>query len=173
MQDIAESAGVSKPVVYQHFDSKHALYREVLRDLGADLRQQVAAAVLEVSSPRQQVEQGFGAYFGWVAKNTDGFAVLFAGETRRDPVFAAEVEAVERSIATTIASLIVVDGLDPARQQMLAYGIVGMAETTARHWVAGGGGVATSDLADQVASLAWAGLRGLRATNTPPGSAQT
>jgi len=164
MNDVATAAGVTKPVVYQHFASKHELYCEVLRDLGGRLRQQVADAVLRTDSPREQVEQGFAAYFDWVAHHTDGFAVLFAGETRRDPVFAAEVEAVERSIATTIADLIVVNGLDPQRRRLLAYGIVGIAETTARHWLASGGDVSADDLADQVAGLAWAGLRGLRST---------
>lgn len=162
MNDIASEAGVTKPVLYQHFTSKHELYCEVLRDLGAQLRQQVADAVLHVDNPRRQVECGFAAYFRWVGEHTDGFAVLFAGETRRDPAFAAEVEAVERSIATTIAELIAVEGLDAQRRQLLAYGIVGIAETTARHWLATGDTTAPDDLAVQVSALAWAGLRGLR-----------
>lgn len=164
MQEVAGGAGVTKPVLYQHFTSKHELYRALLGDLGAQLREEVAKAAADASSPRHQVEQGFAAYFAWVAGNTEGFEVLFAGETRRDPEFARELERVERDIAETIAALIVVPGLPADRRRLLAFGIVGIAETTARHWLAGGGDPAATDLSEQVAGLAWAGLRGLRPT---------
>jgi AcrR family transcriptional regulator len=162
MNDVASRAGITKPVLYQHFTSKHDLYAELLRDLGDRLRAEVAKAVAGASGPREQVELGFAAYFRWVGDNTDGFMVLFAGESRREPDFARAVEAVERDIADTIASLIAVAGLDPERRRLLAFGIVGIAETTARHWLANGGDFSADDLAAQVASLAWAGLRGLR-----------
>ena len=162
MNDVAAKAGVTKPVLYQHFDNKHDLYRELVADIGDRMRTAVVAAATSVSGPRTQVEEGFAAYFRWVAANTTGFAVLFAGETRRDPDFASEVTRVESDIADTIAGLIVVDGLPPERRRLLAYGIVGIAETTARHWLATGGDLSATDLASQVASLAWAGLRGLR-----------
>ena len=162
MNDVAAAAGGTKPVLYQHFDSKHDRYAALLRDLGDQLREQVAKAAADADGPRQQVEQGFAAYFRWVGDHGDGFAVLFAGETRRDPEFAREVELVERDIADTIAGLIVVDGLAPERRRLLAYGIVGIAETTARHWRATGGDFSADDLAAQVATLGWAGLRGLR-----------
>jgi AcrR family transcriptional regulator len=157
MNDVAAHAGVTKPVLYQHFDNKHDLYRELLADVGDRMRTAVVKAAVSVTGPRAQVEAGFTAYFSWVADNTAGFAVLFSGETRRDPAFAAEVD-----IAETIASLIIVDGLPPERRALLAYGIVGIAETTARHWLATGGDLSADDLAGQVAALAWAGLRGLR-----------
>ena len=162
MNDVAAHAGVTKPVLYQHFDNKHDLYRELLADVGDRMRTAVVKAAVSVTGPRAQVEAGFTAYFGWVADNTAGFAVLFSGETRRDPAFAAEVDRVEADIAETIASLIIVDGLPPERRALLAYGIVGIAETTARHWLATGGDLSADDLAGQVAALAWAGLRGLR-----------
>jgi len=162
MNDVAAHAGVTKPVLYQHFDNKHDLYRELLADVGDRMRTAVVKAAVSVAGPRAQVEAGFTAYFSWVADNTAGFAVLFSGETRRDPAFAAEVDRVEADIAQTIASLIIIDGLPPDRRQLLAYGIVGIAETTARHWLAGGGDLSADDLAGQVAALAWAGLRGLR-----------
>jgi len=162
MQEVAAGAGVTKPVLYQHFASKHELYRALLGDLGAQLREEVAKAAADASSPRRQVEQGFAAYFAWVGAHTEGFGVLFAGETRRDPEFAQELERVERDIADTIAALIVVPGLPADRRRLLAFGIVGIAETTARHWLAAGGDPTATDLSEQVAGLAWAGLRGLR-----------
>lgn len=162
MNDVAEAAGVTKPVLYQHFGSKRELFRELLRDVGDRLRDEVGKAVTAAESPRQQVELGFSAYFRWVATTRGGFDVLFTGETRRDPEFVAEALKVETEIADAVSSLIVVDGLDPERQRLLAYGIVGIAETTCRHWLADDLDLSPEEMGMQAAQLAWAGLRGLR-----------
>ncbi|MCC5953833.1 MAG: TetR/AcrR family transcriptional regulator [Acidimicrobiia bacterium] len=167
MNEVADAAGVTKPVLYQHFPSKRELYRELLAAMGDRLRTEVAEAVAAADGPRSQVEQGFGAYFDWVARHQGGFQVIFAGETRRDAEFAAELARVETEMASAIASLIVVEGLDSERRRLLAYGIVGMAETTARHWVADHLDVDAGVLAAQVAELAWAGLRGLQPAAEP------
>jgi AcrR family transcriptional regulator len=161
MNDIAEAAGVTKPVLYQHFGSKRDLFLELLRDVGGQLREAIGKAALDAARPRQQVENGMSAYFHWVASQRAGFAVLFAGETRRDPEFAREVATVEHDIADTIASLIIVEGLDPERRGLLAFGIVGLAESTCRHWLAHDLWLPPDQLAAQVADLAWGGLRGL------------
>jgi AcrR family transcriptional regulator len=163
MNDIAEAAGVTKPVLYQHFGSKRELFREVLRDVGDRLLDEVGKATAGAHRPHQQVERGFSAYFAWVAAKPAGFEVLFAGETRRDHEFVAEALKVEREIADTIAALIVVEGLDDEHRRLLAFGIVGIAETTCRHWLADDLALDAEELARQVADLAWAGLRGLRA----------
>lgn len=163
MNDIAEAAGVTKPVLYQHFGSKRELFLEVLREVGDRLREAVSKATAAASSPHQQVEQGFRAYFDWVARTRGGFDVLFAGETRRDREFVSEALRVETEMADVIAELIVVDGLDPQHRRLLAYGIVGLAETTSRHWLAHDLDVDAAELAQHCADLAWAGLRGLRA----------
>lgn len=162
MNHVAETAGVTKPVLYQHFPSKRALYLELLRDLAVRLRDAVGDAVASAPGPRQQVELGFTAYFRWVAAHRGGFHVLFAGETRRDKEFVAEALKVETEVADTIGSLIVVPGLSVERRRLLAYGIVGMAETTCRHWLVDDFDLSPEDLASQVAALAWAGLRGQR-----------
>ena len=136
MNELAEAAGVTKPVLYQHFGSKRELYLEVLRDVGGRMVTDVGKAIADAEGPRQQVEAGFTAYFEWVARERHGFEVLFAGDTRRDPEFLAELGKVETEFADAIAGLIVVDGIDHEHQLLLAYGIVGIAETTCRHWIA-------------------------------------
>ncbi|MFN8039974.1 MAG: TetR/AcrR family transcriptional regulator [Acidimicrobiales bacterium] len=162
MNDIADAAGVTKPVLYQHFGSKRELYLELLREMGDQLRDAVGKATAGAPGPRQQVEAGFEAYFRWVTENRGGFHVLFAGDTRRDREFVAEVLKVETEIADAIAQLIVIDGLSTDRRRLLAYGIVGISETTSRHWLADDLDLGPAELAAQVAELAWAGLRGLR-----------
>ncbi len=162
MNDIAEGAGVTKPVLYQHFGSKRELYLELLREVGDRMRDAVGKAVAEANTPRQQVERGFTAYFRWVSQHRAGFDVLFAGDTRRDHEFVREALRVETGIASAIADLIVIPGLSVDRRRLLAYGIVGMAETTCRHWLADDFDVTPEQLGAQVATLAWAGLRGQR-----------
>jgi AcrR family transcriptional regulator len=163
MSELAEAAGVTKPVLYQHFGSKRDLYLEVLRDVGGRMISDVGKAIAGAEGPRQQVEAGFTAYFEWVDRDRAGFEVLFAGDTRRDPEFLAELEKVETEFADAIAGLIAVDGIDHEHQLLLAYGIVGIAETTCRHWVHADLALPPAALAQAVSELAWAGLRGLRA----------
>ena len=67
MNQVAEAAGVTKPVLYQHFPSKRELYREVLEDVGSRLEDAITKAAAEAGAPRQKVEAGFRTYFAWVA----------------------------------------------------------------------------------------------------------
>ena len=162
MNDVAVAAGVTKPVLYQHFRSKRDLYREVLTEVGTQVLDRITKATTAAQSPREQVELGFIAYFRWVKTNEAAFRVLFGGSTRRDEEFAAQVSAVEGAIAEAIATLIDVDGLTAAQRRQLAHGLVSLAEGTSRLWMTEGAEEPAEDLARLVADLAWRGLRGLR-----------
>lgn len=162
MNDVAEAAGVTKPVLYQHFESKRELYLELLRDVGGRLELAIAEATADAGGPRQQVEAGLRAYFEFVAEHEDAFQLLFEGGARTDDEFLLVAQQVEASIARFVADLIEVEGLDPAQRTLLAHGVVGVAEGTSRYWVANPGGVGPERLAAQVADLVWAGLRGVR-----------
>ena len=98
MDDIAERAGVSKPVLYQHFASKRDLYLQLLGEVGTELRETIAKATVNASGPRQQIEGGIRAYFEFVEHRGDAFRVLFGSGTRRDEEFAQEAHKVEASI---------------------------------------------------------------------------
>ncbi|MCB1005089.1 MAG: TetR/AcrR family transcriptional regulator [Acidimicrobiales bacterium] len=162
MNDVAEAAGVTKPVLYQHFESKRELYLELLRDVGGRLEGAIARATEGAGGPRQQVEAGLGAYFAFVADRRDAFQLLFTGGSRADDEFLVVAQHVEASIARFVADLIEVEGLDPAHRTLLAHGVVGVAEATSRYWLADPQGLSPERLAAQVAELVWAGLRGVR-----------
>jgi len=170
MEDVATAAGVTKPVLYQHFGSKRALYIELLNDVGGQLMDVIAKAAAEAAGPQRQVEAGFRAYFRFVEHREPAFRLLFGGGSKRDEGFAERVRLVEDAIAELIASFITAE-LPPGQTLTLAHGIVGMAESTCRHWLLSrseGGTTATADeLADQLAELAWAGLRGVGRHWTP------
>ena len=161
MTDVAAAAGVTKPVLYQHFSSKRELYLALLDDVGRRLRTLIAQATSDAASPHEQVRRGFGAWFRWVATEADDFRLLFGSGNRRDAEFAAAVRHVEDALAAAIAPLIQA-GIDADHQQTLAWALVGMAETTARRLTATGEPIDADRVAAHVSDLAWAGLRGLR-----------
>src|SRR6202453_1860130 len=88
MDDIAKEAGFTKPILYQYFDSKTELYREIVNQTAEKLMNSLRAAVAEVESPRAKIEVAFHVYFEMVVSETDAFRILFIhsheGETRGD-----------------------------------------------------------------------------------------
>ena len=161
MNEIAEAAGVTKPVLYQHFRSKRDLYREVLTDVGAHLLDEITKATTSARGPREQVELGFAAYFRFVAEHEPAYRVLFGGGARRDEEFSEMVGKVEAAAAEAIAALIDVPGLSGDDRRLLAHGIIGLAEGTSRLWMTQEPTASPDELARVVADLAWRGLRGI------------
>lgn len=158
MDEIAEAAGVTKPVLYQHFRAKRHLYLELLDDVGGQLMDAIAKATAGADGPRRQVEAGFAAYVRFMTERPQAFPLLFGSGARRDPEFADAVKRVEASIADAVAALIDAD-IEPDHRRDLAAAIVGMAEGVLRHTPAP---VDPEELAGRIAELAWAGLRGVR-----------
>ena len=158
MEEIADAAGVTKPVLYQHFGSKRELYLELLDDVGRRLMELIAGAVAGAAGPRAQVEAGFAAYFQFVADHQSAFNLLFGSGARRDEEFADAVRKVENTIAESIAPLIEAE-IDADHRRILAHGLVGLAEGTSRHWVANGLDLDPTKVARRIAELAWGGLR--------------
>ncbi len=161
MDEIAEAAGVTKPVLYQHFGSKRHLYLELLDDVVGQLMDAVTKATAEAFGPHQQVEAGFAAYVGYMVDHPQAFPLLFGGASRRDPEFAEAVARAEDAMAEGVAALIEAD-IDDTHRRVLAYAVVGMAEGVLRHWETERPDIPPEALVRQMAELAWAGLRGVR-----------
>jgi AcrR family transcriptional regulator len=161
MNDVADAAGVTKPVLYQHFASKRDLFVELLTEIGNQLLDTIAKATADADGPREQIRKGFGAYFRYVGANTDAYKVLFGAGARRDPEFAGLTRAVEASIASAIAELIVVDGQPAEDRELVAHTIVGMTEAASRYWLVHDRQPPVEELSERIARLAWSGMRGL------------
>jgi AcrR family transcriptional regulator len=165
MDDIAEAAGVTKPVLYQHFPSKRSLYIELLTDTGEQLLRALTAATRNLERGRDRVESGFLAYFRYVVDSRAGFRLLFSASIRTDPEFARVVDNVVQAAADVISELIEIPASD-AHRRVLANALVGMAEAVGRH-VSDDSETAfdadAEDLARWISELAWFGLRGVRA----------
>ncbi len=168
MDDIADAAGVTKPLLYQHFSSKRALYLELVDSIAQDLLVEIGRAVREADGPRQQVELGFAAYFRLVVSHEAEFRLLYGRDHVDDQELGRAMRAVEDAIAEAIDPLIAA-GLDDDHRRLLAYGIVGMAEGASRRFMAqrpdseAALDEEAKKLARRMADLAWAGLRSVHA----------
>jgi AcrR family transcriptional regulator len=158
MNDVAEAAGVTKPVLYQHFDSKQDLYLALLEEAGLRLRNAVAKGVASATNGKEMTELGFKAYFRWVAEDHDAFLLLFGSRANRDEESTVAIRRITAEAAAAIAPLIAAD-IAPDHQRTLAHGLVGMAEGVTRLLVERGDTFDPEVLGQQVADLAWAGLR--------------
>jgi AcrR family transcriptional regulator len=172
MDDIAEAAGVTKPLVYQHFESKRALYLELMDVFSRQLVTRIVQATATAVGPRQQVELGFAAYFKLMVDDEEAFRLLYGRDAPDDPELGAALRRVEETIAQAIDPLIDA-GLDPEHRLLLAHAVVGMAEGASRHWLdaqreqpRGAENASSSEkseeaarLATRLADFAWAGLR--------------
>jgi len=168
MDDIAEAAGVTKPLVYQHFSSKRALYLELVDSIAQDLLVAIRGAIMRAEGPRQQVEMGFAAYFGLVINREAEFRLLYGRDHADDKELGRALRTVEDAIAAAIDPLIDA-GLNDDHRRLLAYAVVGMAEGASRIFMAQRpvSVMAVEEeaqrLAQRMADLAWAGLRSVHA----------
>jgi AcrR family transcriptional regulator len=163
MDDLALAAGVTKPVFYQHFPSKRALFIAVLEDVWSRLLDELTSATSGVETGRARVEEGFRAYFDFVENDPAAFRLLFGASARNDAEFADVVDGVLTDAAAAVSTLIEIHG-SPEHRLVLAHAIVGMAEGISRHALTDPAGPHDSEqLAHWVAELAWFGLRGVRA----------
>lgn len=158
MNGIAEAAGVTKPVLYQHFDSKRDLYQALIEEVGNRLRTNIDKATAEATNGKSQTELGFRAYFRWVADDHDGFRLLFGSGSRRDDEFNEAIRKITAESARAVAPLIAVD-IDESHRETLAHALVGLAEGASRRLVGLGQDFDPDAIAAEVSALAWAGLR--------------
>ncbi len=162
MDDIADRAGVSKPVLYQHFPGKLELYLALLDRAADELVRAVREALASTTDNRARVGATVRAYLGFVAG--DGLhRLVFESDLRSEPQVADRVERMMREAVEEIALTIGADtgaGIDEAR--LLSVGLAGMAEVAARWWLAEGGQVTVpiDRAADLLAGLAWRGISG-------------
>ncbi|ABY24711.1 transcriptional regulator, TetR family [Renibacterium salmoninarum ATCC 33209] len=76
IEEIAAAAGVSKPVIYEHFGSKEGLYLEVVEQESKVLLSSITSSLSEEASPRVLLERAALAVLDYIEDHTDGFRIL-------------------------------------------------------------------------------------------------
>jgi AcrR family transcriptional regulator len=161
MDDIAERAGVSKPVLYQHFPGKLDLYLALLDQHCESLLQAVRAALASTTDNKQRVEATMDAYFAYVENEGGAFRLVFESDLTNEPAVRERVDRVSHECAEAVSEVISEDTDLPAEESMLlATGLCGMAQITARYWLSGPGKLPRDAAARLIASLSWRGIAG-------------
>src|SRR5713226_4219284 len=97
MDEIAERAGVSKPVLYQHFPGKQDLYLALLDESVETLIGAVAGAIRSTTDNRQRVTATFAAYFEYVAEHSGTFRLVFESDFTSEPAVRARLAEADRT----------------------------------------------------------------------------
>ena len=161
MDDIADRAGVSKPVLYQHFPGKLDLYLALLEEHAEAMVAAVREALDSTSDNKQRVAATIEAYFRFVDEDGGAFRLVFESDLTNQPEVRERVEGTTLAAAELISEVIREDaGLPKEQSRLLAVGLVGMAQVSARYWLAEGGSIPRDAAARLLASLSWRGIGG-------------
>ncbi|MFW6598439.1 TetR/AcrR family transcriptional regulator [Propionibacteriaceae bacterium Y2011] len=166
MDDIADAAGVSKPVLYQHFGSKLELYLSLLDEACDRLIGTVEDALATTDVNRDRVIATMTAFYGFVSEQRADFRLVFESDLNGVPEVRDRLDALVSTLADAVAQVIAEDTHLPASQaRLLAVSMVGLAQVSARYWVTEPRGVSQAEAAELVARLAWRGIRGFPRTD--------
>jgi AcrR family transcriptional regulator len=164
VEEIALTAGVSKPVVYEHFGGKEGLYAVVVDREMRTLLDAITGALTSSGHPRELLEQAAFALLDYVESSSDGFRIL----VRDSPVaqstgtFASLISDAASQVEHIMVNQFTERGFDPKFAPMYAQMLVGMVALTGQWWL----DVRTpkkAEVAAHLVNLAWNGLSGLEA----------
>ena len=169
MDDIAERAGVSKPVLYQHFPGKLELYLALLDEHAETLERAVREALASTTDNRARVEASIRAYFDFVSDEGGAFRLVFESDLRNEPAVRDRVEGSLRASVEAIAETIAADtGLTDEEAALLSCGLAGLAEVSSRWWLAADSGISKERAVELMTGLAWRGISGFPRTEAQP-----
>ncbi|MET9230961.1 TetR/AcrR family transcriptional regulator [Lentzea sp. NPDC003310] len=161
MDEIAERAGVSKPVLYQHFPGKLELYMALLESHVDELVGRVRTAIGSTTDNKLRVRAAVAAFYDFVDGEGQAFRMVFESDLRSEPAVQSAVERATTDSVDAITETITADaGLDEERARLLAVGLVGLSQVTARSWLADNRRVPKEDAVALISNLAWRGIGG-------------
>lgn len=159
MDEIADRAGVSKPVLYQHFSSKLDLYLAVLQQHGDILVAGVQEALSTTTDNRRRLRAAVQAFFDFIEHDSQGYRLIFENDYASEPQVANQVKVAISACTDAVFDLISRDsGLDPHRARMIAVGLVGISVDCARYWLDADRPIPKKDAVEGTVQFAWGGL---------------
>jgi AcrR family transcriptional regulator len=159
MDEIAERAGVSKPVLYQHFSSKLELYLAVLARHVDNLVSGVRQALRTTTDNRQRVRAAVAAFFDFIEHDGQGYRLIFENDYVTEPSVSVQVKVATESCTDAVFDLISHDsGLDPHRARMIAVGLVSISVDSARYWLDNDRPIGKEEAVEGTVQFIWGGL---------------
>ncbi|MCO5992526.1 TetR/AcrR family transcriptional regulator [Actinoallomurus rhizosphaericola] len=165
MDEIAERAGVSKPVLYQHFPGKLELYLALLDEHAEGLVQRLRDALASTPDNKLRVQRTIEAFYDFVAGEGEAYRLVFESDLRNVAAVRARVDRANQQCAEMIAQVIQEDtGVSSDEAHLLGMGLVGMAEVSARYWLSQRGKITKDQAEHLIARLQWRGISGFPRT---------
>lgn len=156
MDEIAEAAGISKPMVYAYLGTKEELFVACLHREGTRLLEAVAAVSAPDLPPDLQLRAGLRAFFGFVTAHRDGWSVLYRQARGQQP-FATVITQMRARWIDIVAGLLHRGAPDASDVTAAAYAIVGAVESLA-DWIVEYGSGDPEVMAGRLAALVWHGI---------------
>ncbi len=162
VEEIAAKAGVSKPVVYEHFGGKEGLYAVVVDREIERLLSTITAALTAPTSSHEILEAAALALLDYIEGSTDGFRILVRDSPPGQATgsFASLISDVATQVEHIMVAQFKARRLDPKAAPMYAQMLVGMVALTGQWWLENSK-VKKADVAAHLVNLAWNGLTGL------------
>jgi AcrR family transcriptional regulator len=159
MDEIAETAHVSKPVLYQHFPSKRELYLALLDSHLSTLIALLLGALNSTTDNDERVQAVMRAYFRFIANDDQAHRLVFESDLINDPDVSARLESFNKTFADAVAQVIAEDTKLPELEaRLLGRGLAGLAQVSARYWLETGGDLDLDVASDLIYRLAWRGI---------------
>lgn len=163
MEEVAREAGVTKPILYDHFPSKKELYLALIDEDLAVLHENVREALESPIGNRERIRASFQAYFDFVDEQADGFRLLMQENVGAEREFRERVAAVRDQILKEVADLIARESggnLDREHAETVALALIGMVETVAQR-DPGSDSASRQAAMETLVQLAWRGITAL------------
>lgn len=159
IEDVARRAGITRPVVYDHFGSKEGLYLACVRRARGEFEQKLLAAVTAVSDPRDRLLYGGDAFFEILERDPRRWAILFSYPAPLQGDFGEELAELRRATVERIVEVLSVVLPNVERQRIAAYAhaISGVGEQLGRWWMANPE-VPRAQLSEYFRDFTWNGL---------------
>jgi AcrR family transcriptional regulator len=164
MEEVAKEAGITKPILYDHFASKKELYLALLDADLADLHDKVQEALDSPTGNRERIRRSFQAYFDFVHDQAEGFRLMMAETVGAERDFRERVERFRDQTLSEVGDLIQRESagrLDRERAEIVALALIGMAETVAQR-DPGAPEERRRAAVDTLVALAWRGITELQ-----------
>ena len=171
IEEVAQRAGVSKPVVYEHFGAKEGLYAAIV-DREMDRLVARVTEGLSGGSPRERFEGAVVAFMTYAKEEPAGFAVL----TRDSPTGSARrgltrvIDDLAQRVGDVFRAEFERAGYNPKVAPIYANALIGMVTQVGQWWAAEGRSFSLDQVAGHVAALGWMGLRHLPKAPLSPGT---
>lgn len=167
MDEIAERAGVSKPVLYQHFPSKLSLYTALVEEACDEVIAAIGTALTSTTDNAARVLATINVWYDYVAEEGQAFRLIFESDLTNDPKIRELLDRVNNESAAAIAEVIAEDtSISKDAALLLAASLVGGGHVSARTWISSGSQLTKDEAVTLASTLLWRGIAGFPKTVT-------